>query len=181
VCVIDPGVGTERDAVIVRTKNYVFIGPDNGLLYPAANDDGIERIMEFSIAEPISATFHGRDLFAKAGGYIAQNSFDRIISSPKNNLDIPLHFHLERRCGEVVRIDHFGNIITNITPLDTDSYNLSFNDIKRPIKWVPTYEDGPDQDIFLLTGSAGTLEVSAKNRSAIIILKVQIGDRITIE
>ena len=181
VCVIDPGVGTERGAVFVRTKNYVFVGPDNGLLYPAAIDDGIERIAEVNIDEPMSATFHGRDVFAKVGAYIAQNTFDRLTSSPKNSLDIPLQFHLEGRCGEVVHIDHFGNIITNIPPLDTISYNLSYNDMKRPIKWVRSYENGPDQDIFLVTASSGTLEVSVKNRSAATVIRAQIGDRITIE
>jgi S-adenosylmethionine hydrolase len=181
VCVIDPGVGTKRAAVIIRTKNYVFVGPDNGLLYPATHDDGIESIVEVNMTEPISATFHGRDVFAKVGAYVVQDFFDKITQSLRNSLDIPLHFHLEGRSGEVVRIDHFGNIITNIPSLEKDAYKLTHKDLKRKIGWAPTYEDGQEHDIFLVTGSANTLEISAKNRRADSILKVQIGQRITLE
>jgi S-adenosylmethionine hydrolase len=181
ICVIDPGVGTERAAVLVRTKNYVFIGPDNGLLFPATNEDGIVRIAVVSIDEPISATFHGRDLFAKVGAYIAQNLFEEITQSLKNNLDSPLRFHLEDRCGEIVYIDHFGNIITNIPPLEKENYELTYNDLKRDIGWVRTYDEGPEDDIFLVTGSSKTLEISARNKRADSMIEVEISERISLE
>jgi hypothetical protein len=181
VCVIDPGVGTKRVAVLVRTKSYVFVGPDNGLLYPAIHEDGIESIMEVNIEGPISATFHGRDVFAKVGAYVAENHYSEIEQSPKNTLDTPLHFHLEGRTGEVVHIDHFGNIITNIPPLEKEIYKLTHKDLKRDISWIRTYEEGMDYDVFLITGSANTLEISAKNNRANSILETQIGQRITLE
>ena len=146
VCVIDPGVGTERAAILVRTNNYVFVGPDNGLLSPAIHDDGIVKIVEVSIDEPISTTFHGRDIFAKVGAYTAQNLFDKFIQSMKDSLDIILHFHLEGRCGEIVHIDHFGNIITNLSPLEKDEYKLIYKDLVRDIRWVRTYDEGIDED-----------------------------------
>jgi S-adenosylmethionine hydrolase len=181
VCVVDPGVGTERSAILVRTKNYVFVGPDNGLLCPAILEDGIESIIEVNVTKPTSATFHGRDVFAKVGAFVAENLTERLLQSPKDNLDVVLHFHLEGRHGEIVHIDHFGNIITNLPPIDKTIYILSYNDIKREISWVQTYEEGIDQDVFLVTGSAKTLEISAKNQPADTILDVKIGDRISLE
>jgi S-adenosylmethionine hydrolase len=65
VSVVDPGVGTARDAVVVVTENYIHVGPDNGLLYPAAAEDGIERVYRILIDEGVSKTFHGRDIFAE--------------------------------------------------------------------------------------------------------------------
>jgi S-adenosylmethionine hydrolase len=181
VCVIDPGVGTERAAVLVRTNDYVFIGPDNGLLFPAINDDGIVNIVEVSIDEPISTTFHGRDVFAKVGAYTAENLLDKLTQSMKDSLNIPLDFHLENRCGEIVNIDHFGNIITNIPPLEKDEYKFTHNDLKRDIRWVRTYDEGVEEDIFLVTGSSKTLEISARNKRADSIIKVGIGDRVSLE
>ena len=181
VCVIDPGVGTKRAAILVRTKNYVFIGPDNGLLSPATQHDGIVKIVEVSIDEPISATFHGRDVFAKVGAYTAENLLDKLTQSRKESLDNPLVFHLEGRRGEIVHIDYFGNIITNLSPIDKAVYKLTHNIVKRDISWVRTYEEGMDQDIFLVTGSSKTLEISAKNQRADTILDVKIGDRISLE
>lgn len=181
VCVIDPGVGTERAAVLVRTQNYVFIGPDNGLLSPATHDDGIVNIAEVSLDEPISATFHGRDIFAKVGAYTAENLLDKIKQSMKDRLDIPLDFHLEDRCGEITHIDHFGNIITNIPPLEKAMYKLTHNDLKRNIGWVRTYDEGMEDDIFLVTGSSETLEISARNKRADSMIKVEIGERLSLE
>lgn len=181
VCVIDPGVGTDRTAVMVRTSNFVFVGPDNGLLYPATTDDGIERIAEVSIDEPMSATFHGRDLFAKVGAYISLNLLEKISQTLKDTLDVPLQFLLEDRCGEIAHIDYFGNIITNIPPLEKEMYELTYNDLKRDIRWARTYDEGVEEDIFLVTGSSKTLEISAKNKRADSMIKVEIGERISLE
>ena len=74
LCVVDPGVGTERDALVIKTTNYYFIGPDNGLMYPAAISDGIISISRLQISSSASTTFHGRDVFAKAAGKIVANN-----------------------------------------------------------------------------------------------------------
>lgn len=142
VAVIDPGVGTSRVALAVETENYVFIGPDNGVLYPAIVSDGIKRVVALneskvnSLAKmrsksplkqhawPISRTFHGRDLFAPAGALIASGyadlddlgepySLDRIRRSTLE--------HVEKINGStyrvtVVYIDKFGNVALSLRP-----------------------------------------------------------------
>ena len=65
LCVVDPGVGGKRKAIAARTKNYLFVGPDNGLLYPSLKKDGLKAVVKLS-TKGASQTFHGRDVFAKA-------------------------------------------------------------------------------------------------------------------
>ncbi|MFX1449844.1 MAG: S-adenosyl-l-methionine hydroxide adenosyltransferase family protein, partial [Promethearchaeota archaeon] len=73
--VIDPGVGSSRKSLVITTDNYIFIGPDNGVLYPAAEKDGIKNIIEIKnkdlFLKPVSNTFHGRDIFAPVAAHVA--------------------------------------------------------------------------------------------------------------
>jgi len=181
VCVVDPGVGTERDAVIVDTKNYVFIGPDNGLIHPAAQSDGVKQIFSLNVDDNVSATFHGRDVFAKTAAYVAKGVSGKYIGPYKPKLDVEIEFHLDGREGEVVRIDRFGNIITNISPLELGVMTLRFGSTEREILHSRKYAEGPDDDIFAVTGSSNTLEITAKNACASDKLQASIGDRITME
>ena len=181
VCVVDPGVGTGRDAVLVRTKNYVFIGPDNGLMYPSAHKDGIKEIFKIQIDQPEFTTFHGREIFAKVAAYVASGAGEKFLGERKSDLDIVLRFWQEGRSGEVVRVDHFGNIITNLPPLDKDMYHLNYRALNRDITWADTYGKGPEYDMFLVTGSAGTLELSVKNGRAADRLPARVGDTIVIK
>ena len=123
VCVVDPGVGTSRKAILIVTRNYYFIGPDNGCLYPVAKSDGIEEVYDISDSayglERVSETFHGRDLFAPIAAYLSAG--------------VPLEQLGKRYQGELVKswiwfaekdgncfnaraiyIDGFGNIMMNI-------------------------------------------------------------------
>ena len=181
VSVVDPGVGTARDAVVVLTKNYVHIGPDNGLLYPAASEDGIERVYRILIDEGVSKTFHGRDIFAKAAAYHEAGTLGVMSTELKPGLDQLLVFHQDGREGEVVRVDKFGNIITNIPAVQKKKYLLSVRGEQRELSFSETYEYGPEDGVFLVIGSYDTLEIAAKNRPAIDILALDVGERITIE
>jgi len=181
VSVIDPGVGTARDAVVVVTKNYIHIGPDNGLLFPAASDDGIERVYQILIDERVSKTFHGRDVFAKAAAYHELDTLGVMSTETKPGLDQALVFHQEGREGEVVRIDKFGNILTNIPPAAKKDYKIILRNEQRDLPFVGTYEYGLENSLFLVTSSYDTLEIAAKNRPAIDLLALEVGDRLTIE
>lgn len=181
VSVVDPGVGTARDAVVVVTKNYIHVGPDNGLLYPAASEDGIERVYRIHIDEGVSKTFHGRDIFAKAAAYHEAGTLGVMSTELKPGLDQALVFHQESREGEVVRIDKFGNIITNIPAVSKNKYVLSIRNEQRELSFSETYEFGPEDGIFLVTSSYDTLEIAAKNRPATDILALEVGEQITIE
>lgn len=181
VSVVDPGVGTARDAVVVVTKNYIHVGPDNGLLFPAASEDGIERVYRILVDEGVSKTFHGRDIFAKAAAYHEAGTLGVMSTEMKPGLDQALVFHQEGREGEVVRIDKFGNIITNIPPTPKNKYVLSIRNEQRELPFSETYENGPADGIFFVTSSYDTLEIAAKNRPAIDLLALEVGERITIE
>lgn len=177
--VVDPGVGGARRGVAIFTRRYAFVGPDNGLLYPAAVNDGIERTVALAIPEDASPTFHGRDVFAPAAARIARG--DTIEGPPVVDL-VPLAFHLYGREGEVVRIDPFGNIITNLPPEPgKKAYRLKLGRIETTLPWVRTYTAAPEGELVVVTGSAGTLEISLKDKSAEAKLAPELGQRIVLE
>ena len=183
VCVVDPGVGTGRDAVLVDTNNYMFIGPDNGLMYPAIMRDGIKQIFSLGIDEDASHTFHGRDVFAVTAANLERRVVGRHLGPYKTAMDVELAFHQEGQEGEVVRIDRFGNIVTNIPPTDFGPVTLGTGLITKPTQLMHcrTYDKGPDEGLFVITGSSNTLEVSTKNGRASDALLLKAGDILTIE
>lgn len=181
VCVIDPGVGTGRDPIYVRTKNYSFIGPDNGLMYPAVKQDGIKSVSTLVIEDNASRTFHGRDVFARAAGYMGRGQAGQVLGGFKSELSVKLEFPLHDRDGMIVRIDRFGNIITNIPHANAKEYRIETSDLKWDLNWYPTYSEGPDEGLFLVTGSYDTLEIAAKNASAVQELRLSVGQPIRIE
>ncbi len=181
VSVVDPGVGTTRDAVVVKTRNYTFIGPDNGLLYPAAKADGTVSVSSIVSGNDASKTFHGRDVFARMAGLILRNQPSKMLGGFKPSLSVTLEFEQIGRKGVVVRIDRFGNIVTNISPEAKSEYLLVTDDLRWSIGWFATYGEGPDSGVFLVTGSYGTLEVAAKNGRATEEIPLKVGDRIAIE
>ncbi|MHA1962932.1 MAG: SAM hydrolase/SAM-dependent halogenase family protein [Candidatus Thorarchaeota archaeon] len=169
VCVVDPGVGTDRDAVVVKTETYTFAGPDNGLMFPAAMQDGIVETSSIIIDETASSTFHGKDVFAKTAAQLYLGEEQKTLGGFKPSLSIALEFYLDGNSGEIVRIDHFGNIIT------LDSKYLKWNLI-----WSPTYDQGPDDQLFAITGSYGTFEITMKRGRAVDELSMKVGDRISL-
>ena len=153
LCVVDPGVGSNRQAVVVKTNNYFFVGPDNGLMFPAAEDDGVVEVIEIDIdkmgLDAVSKTFHGRDIFARVAGFLeAGENYESF--GKKTILESELKFFLNEQKGEVVRIDVFGNIITNIPSLKKDEYTVSFSFIGSKKMFVPFYKNYINK--YYLTG-----------------------------
>lgn len=179
LCVVDPGVGGRRNAIAIKTRNYYFVGPDNGLLYPAAKEDGIETVVKLS-TEKASKTFHGRDVFAPAAAKLEKGLK---ISTVGKIADIEnkLEFYLKGRTGEVVRIDNFGNVITNLAHTGSKFYSVRCGKIKKKLKFYETYESAPSNRLFLIVGSAGTFEISIKNARAVERFRVDVGNRIEIK
>ncbi|MHA2188995.1 MAG: SAM hydrolase/SAM-dependent halogenase family protein [Candidatus Thorarchaeota archaeon] len=169
VCVVDPGVGTDRDAVVVKTENYTFVGPDNGLMFPASKQDGIVEISSIIIDETASSTFHGRDVFAKTAAQLFHRDEQKTLGG-----------YLDGNSGEIVRIDHFGNIITNIPSSDVTKLRLDSKHLKWNLIWSPTYDQGPDDQLFAITSSYGTFEIAMKHGRAIDELAMKVGDRISL-
>ena len=131
--VVDPGVGTDRAALVIRAGEHVLVGPDNGVLLPAArelarssegvSDDGNGiRIVEVDVSATASSTFHGRDVFAPTAAAVHEQQFEEFVADPTvSPVAQPIDLELptadvagDRARGEVLVVDGFGNVITNV-------------------------------------------------------------------
>jgi len=177
-CVVDPGVGSERRAIVVKTDDNIFVAPDNGLLSETLRDQTIVSIRKLPIPADASRTFHGRDVFAQAAARANLGHFDD-LGDEIENIEA-LELHLNEREGLIVRIDHFGNIVTNLPPLDKREYTVTIEGQTHTMCHHPTYDAAPDNELFLITGSSNTLEISRKNASAAKHLNLRPGQRITV-
>ncbi len=195
VAVVDPGVGTERKPIIVKSRNYYFVGPDNGILIPAAYDDGIEAVYEIDIYKvsrgKISKTFHGRDIFAPTAAMLACGvdvedigyRVDRYVV-----LKIEKPRKISDRVFEVqaVYIDRFGNVYTSLRESDI---------VEKPSKIGVTLPDGkyievPFVDAYgrveigrelALINSEGFLELSINHGSFSHKYNIKELDKLIIE
>ncbi len=188
LAVVDPGVGTGRKALAVKAGDYSFVGPDNGLLYPAATDAGIDEVVALPIPPRASHTFHGRDVFAPAAARLAAGLPLGTLGRPAVPA-VRLEFHRRGREGEVVAVDRFGNVITNLLPLPRRRrYRVRFFREGGPgyfageLPHAAAYASAPAGDrLFLVTSSCGTLEAALRGDSAARCLGTQVGDRVLIE
>lgn len=179
VAVVDPGVGTERRLAYARIGNQHYLAPDNGLLSRLTTRDPPSRI--FSLREPafwlkeVSATFHGRDILAPVAARISLG-IDPEVLGPKLprlvELDWPLpKLESQRLVGEVESIDHFGNLLTNITRQDLAQIarHQPLRVACGPRAGIPivrTYEVEPRGTVVALVGSNGCLEIAVVAGSA---------------
>jgi len=192
VAVVDPGVGTSRlpIAVQARTGSY-FVGPDNGLLSLAVHDAGIARAVCLRSSRHrlprTSSTFHGRDIFAPAAAYLSRGTSLSALGSRLERiqpLSLPKPSATRGQLrGEVIYIDAFGNLVTNITHQDIACLISSFPGrevsvrIKSgaPMKILNTYGDAPAGAILATFGSFEFLEIAQRNGNAARRLGCGIG------
>jgi len=121
--VVDPGVGTERRGIVVETENYLFVGPDNGVLMLAAEMDGIKRVVKIEnrrfMRPLITYTFHGRDVFAPIAAHLSLGIPITEIGREIKDYIVPSFVKPEYTedgiVAHVIHVDRFGNVITNIT------------------------------------------------------------------
>ena len=174
LCVVDPGVGGKRKAIAVETKNYWFVGPDNGLMELAAKEDGIKNVYEIQPDKKwkVSITFHGRDLFAKIAAILDQGKKTNLkkINTPL----IKANYHQKEREGQIVNMDTYGNIVTNIPSLEKNKYKVSYDGLEALIDVHKNYESAKEDELFILTGSNNTLEFSVKNKSALEKFEIEL-------
>jgi S-adenosylmethionine hydrolase len=178
-CVVDPGVGTQRNALAVKTTDYYFVGPDNGLLWETLREQEITAKKEIPIPADASRTFHGRDVFAKAATEIDSGRFDSI--GRKTERIEELQLHKKGREGIVTRIDTFGNVITNLEKLQADKYHVLITDKEILMPFYSDYASATPGRPFLIEGSCGTLEISLRSANANQQLGLKTGQRITVE
>lgn len=177
-CIVDPGVGTERKAITVKTESYYFVGPDNGLMWEALAEQKIIEIREIAVGTDASKTFHGRDVFAKAAAQIEKGEFES--TGEKTETIEKLNLYKNDREGIVVRIDQFGNIITNLTGQGKNKYHVETVHNKYTMSLYTNYESAKEGELFLIEGSSNTLEISLKNGNANKQLGMKTGERIRI-
>jgi hypothetical protein len=182
VAVVDPEVGGRRNAIIVECKEHVFIGPDNGILYPACKDAGIKRIWrirEEKIGMQISRTFHGRDVFAPAVIYVLKGSIGRIAEKERSMKELDL---FDYKIGEkaieckVLFIDRFGNAITNLKREVVEEITpKGFYLGKQRFPLVEKYSDVSKGSSLSIIGSFDTLELSVREGDASKTFNIKSG------
>lgn len=143
-------------------------------------------VVELDIPKEASQTFHGRDVFAPAAGNLAAGVPFHELGRPALP-EVRFDFYLRGRGGEVVTIDRFDNVITNVPPLPCrKSYRVSLvkegkGYFQSELPYHPAYARAPEGILFLITGSSDTLEISVRSGSAASLLSVEVGDRVVID
>lgn len=192
VCIVDPGVGSERKKLLLKTDKYYFIAPDNGLLTGILNEQSVKKIVSIENEKywlkEISSTFHGRDIFAPVAAHLASGinmeEFGPEIdkdSIVKLKLNLP-EITGKTIIGEVVYIDQFGNLITNIPVSQLKSKKLQIKIKESLIKGLKeSYNSVKPDEILTLIGSYGNLEISCNCGNCSEILDIKVGEKIFLE
>ena len=201
LAVVDPEVGARRRAIGLRTaeEDRLLVGPDNGLLLPAAERfGGIAEVVEISASpwrlEPVSATFHGRDLFAPVAARLAAGEALADAGTPLEPVELaPLDVPRARRAAgalvaTVLGIDGFGNVSLVADHTDLATVGLR---IGRPVAvsagegrlhatYVRTFADVPAGDALVYEDAARTVAIAVNTGDAAAALRVRPGDEVTI-
>ncbi|MBD3245460.1 MAG: hypothetical protein GF333_00425, partial [Candidatus Omnitrophica bacterium] len=169
VVVVDPGVGSDRAAIAVETEQFVFFAPDNGVLAPVCERERVHAQVKLTrrqyFLSPVSATFHGRDVFAAAAAHHAQGVSLAQLGEPLKRIHraafpVP-EVRGARLRGLVCAADRFGNILTNIDTALISEFlrggkNFRAVCMGREISgWYRAYAEAPEQVPFLIIGSSG--------------------------
>jgi S-adenosylmethionine hydrolase len=194
VAVVDPGVGTPRRPIVVQTKQGVLVGPDNGLLILAAEKQGITSVYELTnqqfMLPKISTTFHGRDIFAPAAAHLLNGVKPAEFGPEIREVTKPDFAKVTRRngalVGEVLHVDGFGNIVTNINEKEVvQSHVKSVISVEMPscklkLKFCKAYGEAEPHEPLALIGSHGFLEIALNRGSAAEKFETKAGDKVTI-
>jgi S-adenosyl-L-methionine hydrolase (adenosine-forming) len=185
LAVVDPGVGTARAPIAIETRAGArFVGPDNGLLWLAAHEAGIKRIVKLTSPRhrlmSVSATFHGRDIFAPAAAYLSRGTAISALGpalrpSAIVRLELPGPVESARELrGEVIYVDGFGNLVSNIDRATAKRFGARFRDNSLSVRIdggaamqvLDAYGDAPKGAPLAIFGSFGLLEVALRDGNA---------------
>lgn len=180
VVVVDPGVGSSRRPILVVTKRYFFIGPDNGALSLASELEDQVQVFHLTsrkhFLNPVSNTFHGRDIFSPVAAWLSRGTAPDLLGERVASL-VKLDFPRVRRNGNtltalVLYTDKFGNLVTNISAQDLSGpekdslpFVIQLGD-KMISQLRPSYAGAAPGEIFSIWGSSGLLEISMNQASA---------------
>lgn len=196
VIVVDPGVGTARRPIIASSDKYHFVAPDNGVLslvYAREERMHVRHITsQHYFMQPVSNTFHGRDIFSPVAAYLAKEvdalKFgDEVDDYVKFNAPKPKAMDGTKLRGVVLKVDRFGNLITNVTPQDAP---MLFGGGAKRFKIVVgtreitemhnAYAEGAPGEVFGVLGSMGFLEIAANRGSAAQVTGAGKGTEVSI-
>jgi S-adenosylmethionine hydrolase len=194
MAVVDPGVGTSRRAIAAQLGNQYFVGPDNGLvsLMLDQSEEAHQAVKFIWLDRPqywlpdISNVFHGRDIFAPVAAHLATGiSLDQLgteIVDPIR-IEIPKPERVSRGwIGQVIHIDHFGNLATNLNINHLNKVKEVVVKIKgeQINGLVSTFGERPVGELIALIDSSGSLAISVVNGNAAKVLQADVGDTIEV-
>lgn len=187
IVVVDPGVGTDRRGIVVRTPAAFFIAPDNGVLTHVIGEqhEAINITSSEYLLEPVSSTFHGRDVFAPVAAHLSRGTAMDKFGDPASDLKTLPRPSPEPRqdgslVGHVIHVDHFGNLITDVERGLLPRGKITIRVGGQAISGLSdTYARGTG--LVALLGSDDHLEIGLKNGNAAAFLGAGYGDAVEIE
>ena len=186
--VVDPGVGTDRAALVVRAGDHALVGPDNGVLLPAARElaDDVE-VFRWAYEDPASSTFHDRDVFAPAAATVHNHGVGGLAELPRasrtdsyadRRFPDPT-IDRERACGEILVVDDFGNAITNVSGEELRAHvseSVTVNGLDAPV--LQAYAGVEPGEPLVTVGSHGNVELAVNRGRGDDAFGVEAGDNI---
>jgi S-adenosylmethionine hydrolase len=173
LAVVDPGVGTDRRALLaVDRTGRRLLGPDNGLLTPFLDGARIRAIgPDGAVPPPASATFHGRDVFAPAAAWLASGGPEEALGPEVRDpvrLDWPRAVPRgDEVTGETLAADPFGNLLTSIRTADLGGRAVSEVRVgETPVRWMRTFGEGARGELVAYPGSGGRVEIAVREGNA---------------
>ena len=188
--VVDPGVGSNRSAIIASSSDHVFVAPDNGVLSLVLKKEKIKEVIDIKnnlyFRQPVAPTFHGRDILGPVAAHLANGvpaqEFGPVLKEfVKLDVDSPNQKRPNTVLAKVMHVDRFGNIITNVQ--GEDLIRWFGKDHPRRIEiqgqiidhHYSYYAQAPPKKLFSILGSSGFLEISVFSNSAARILGTRVG------
>jgi S-adenosylmethionine hydrolase len=162
LCVVDPGVGSERRPLVVESQGQWFVGPDNGLFAPLFQQRGEMNFYQI-LQQPrgVSETFHGRDLFASVSVKILQKQY--IAMENLSQLEVGLEWDEDLR--EIIYVDHFGNLFTGLRGRRIER-SASIHLAGRELLWAPRFDAVTHGEPFWYVNSCGLVEIAVNGGRA---------------
>ncbi|MBI2340929.1 MAG: SAM-dependent chlorinase/fluorinase [Deltaproteobacteria bacterium] len=194
VAVVDPGVGSARKGIVLKTPNYFFVGPDNGIFSLVARREKIEAIHQLEnrsyFRKEISDTFHARDIFCPVAAHLSLRVEPNLLGPAVDRLERleedTFRIEKDRIEGTVIYIDHFGNGITNIESASFDGKvgrrRFQFSVGGRRITAIArNYDEMPAGRPTLVRGSSGFIEVAMNRGSVAKKWKLKTGQKVNLQ
>ena len=194
--IVDPGVGSSRSILLVETKDYFFIAPDNGVLSLTLKSEEVKQIIKVTnkkfFLEKQSKTFEGRDKMAPVAAWLSKGTSPSVFGPQVQDYKVlgklePVREEKEI-VGSIIYTDKFGNLITNIprTMVNKLKKEARKNKLilltknKKISSFRESYSEGRKGELFYLVGSLSFIEIAAREASAAKIIKAKVGDKVRI-